>query len=55
MKVASVVAGAFLIAIASVASASCWQQQIMPNGLWNYEAWLCNSSQVMGVLVSQPD
>ena len=44
----AIVFGFALAAVVQSVSASCWQQQIMPNGLWNYEAWLCNSSQIVG-------
>ncbi|PIT85635.1 hypothetical protein COU36_02130 [Candidatus Micrarchaeota archaeon CG10_big_fil_rev_8_21_14_0_10_59_7] len=54
MKVASVVAGVFLIAIASFASASCWDIQQMPSGSWTWSAWICNSSQVVGYWYHSP-
>ncbi|MFH0834820.1 MAG: hypothetical protein V1881_00560 [Candidatus Micrarchaeota archaeon] len=54
MKVAGIIAGVFLIAIASVASASCWDIQTMPNGLWTYSGWVCNSSQMVGYWYHSP-
>ncbi|VVB68431.1 Uncharacterised protein [Candidatus Norongarragalina meridionalis] len=54
MNLKSIVFGLVFVAIASFASASCWDIQSMPNGQWTYSAWICNSSQVVGMYYHSP-
>ena len=44
--------GLTLAAIVPLASASCWEINYMPVGTWDYSAWLCNSSQVVGYYIN---
>jgi len=52
MNLKAIIFGLMLAAIVPFASAACYEINYMPSGTWDYYAWLCNSSQVVGCYVN---